>query len=184
MMEERAAQAILEIDGWSWRRVAPSDAPALDGLAAISGHRTLFGLPESPGAFWTYVDSHQFRMGMLCTQGVAAVGAAGLSHRNNRSLNMRLVCFFADPTVAMLPLAAYVRHFFWAMPMHRLYVQLPLIDGAEQYTRLLTSIGFAEEGVVRGYGLVDGRPRDVVALGLLRNEFEEWCRTNEGRLSL
>jgi len=38
--------------------------------------------------------------------------------------------------------------------------------------------------VLAGHAEVGGRPVDVVVLGLLRDEFDVWCATNDPRLSL
>jgi hypothetical protein len=121
---------------------------------------------------------------MLCLRDSKPVGAAALRLRNNRSMNAQLICFFTDPIRAALPLAAYVRHLFWSMPLHRVYSQLPLVGGATAYLRLLTSAGFQDEGVIRGGAVVGRRLRDVAIFGLLREEFETWCRENEKRLAL
>jgi RimJ/RimL family protein N-acetyltransferase len=94
------------------------------------------------------------------------------------------MCFFNKPAEAVKPLAVYVRHVFWSSPLHRVYVQLPLLAGATAYIRLLLGSGFQQEGVVRGHAYVDGRPRDVAVIGLLRRDFEAWCRENELRLAL
>jgi hypothetical protein len=121
---------------------------------------------------------------MLCLRGSKPVGAAATKQRNLRSLNLHLICFFADPVRAALPLAAYVRHLFWSQPLHRVYSQLPMVGGATAYVRLLKGVGFQEEGMVRGHAMVGGRPRDLVVLAVLRREFESWCRENEKRLTL
>jgi hypothetical protein len=121
---------------------------------------------------------------MLCLRGSEPIGAAATNRRNHRSMNLRLLCFFAEPARSALPLAAYVRHLFWSLPLHRVYAQLPIVVGATAYVRMLKSAGFQEEGVVRGYAVAGGRPRDLALLGLLREEFETWCRENENRLAL
>ena len=175
---------VLEIDGFAWRAAEPSDGPALEALAARSTNRVLFGLPGSEREFAAGVGRPGFRMAMLCLRGSKPVGAAATNLRNHRSLNLRLVCFFADPVRAALPLAAYVRHLFWSLPLHRVYSQLPMVGGATAYVRLLKGAGFQEEGVIRGHAVVGGRPRDLAVLGVLREEFETWCRENEKRLAL
>jgi hypothetical protein len=176
--------AVLEIDGFSWRFAGPSDAPSLELLAARSSHRTLFNLPGSEREFEARVGWPGFRIPMLCLRGSKPVGAAATDRRNHRSLNLRLICFFAEPARAAVPLAAYVRHLFWSLPLHRVYAQLPMVGGATAYVRLLKNAGFQEEGVVRGYAMVGGRPRDLAVLGVLREEFETWCSENEKRLAL
>lgn len=176
--------AVLEIDGFAWRIAGPSDAPALEALAARATNRLLFSLPGSESAFEAAVGWPGFKMPMLCLRGSKPVGAAATNLRNNHSLNVRLICFFAEPVRAFLPLATYVRHLFWSLPLHRVYCQFPMVAGATAYVRLLKGAGFQEEGVIRGHALVGGKPCDVAVLGLLRVEFESWCRENENRLAL
>jgi hypothetical protein len=180
----RPSPAVLEIDGFAWRTAAPADAPALEALAARESNRDLFALPESETRFADRVGRAGFRWPMLCTRGSKPIGAAATKLRNHRSLNVHLICFFADPIRASLPLATYVRHLFWSMALHRIHCQLPMVGGATEYVRLLTSTGFQEEGVIKQGVVVGGRPIDVAMLGLLREEFETWCRKNEKRLAL
>ena len=180
----RPTAGVLEIDGFAWRHAGPPDAPAFEALASRDGNRTLFNLPGSEEEFAARVNRPGFRLAMLCLRGQKPIGAAATFARDQRSLNLQLMCFFAQPAGSVLPLAVYVRHLFWSLPLHRIYVQLPLVGGAASYTRLLTSAGFQEEGVVRGHGLVRGRPCDVALLGLLRKDCEAWCQENESRLAL
>lgn len=181
---EKPSAAVLELDGFVWRPALSSDAGTLDELASQHAHRLLFALPASRDDFASRIGEWGFRLPMLCTCESRPVGAAATSMRNNRSLNLQLLCFFAQPEIASLALAIYVRHVFWSLPMHRIYVQMPLVPGADPYVQLLRSIGFQDEGVVRGHALIDGRTYDVTALGMLRKEFEAWCLQNENRLTL
>ncbi len=176
--------AVLELDGFAWREARPADAGTLDTLAAHASNRVLFNLPASTEEFLARVGRPGFRIAMLCTRDSKPIGAAATTQRNNRSLNLQLLCFFAKAESASLALAIYVRHIFWSLPMHRIYVQMPLVRGAESYVRLLESVGFVEEGVVSGHAKIDGRTYDVTALGILRRELEAWCLQNENRLAL
>ncbi len=178
------AQAVLELDGFAWREAGPADAAVLETLAAHGSNRVLFNLPATEDEFLARVGRPGFRIAMLCMRGSKAIGAAATSQRNNRSLNVQLMCFFVRPAGAILPLAAYVRHLFWSLPLHRVYAQVPMIRGADAYVRLLQESGFRAEGIVSGHGMVAGRPVDVAVLGLLRRELEAWCHEHEQRLAL
>lgn len=180
----RPKPAVLGIDGFAWRAAGPSDAPALEGLAAHAKNRLLFNLPESQEAFEAAVGWPGFRLPMLCLRDSKPIGAAATSLRNNHNQNLRLIGFFADPVRAALPLAAYVRHLFWMLPLHRVYCQFPMVVGAATYVRMLKEAGFQEEGMIHGHALVGGKPCDVAVLGVLRDEFEIWCLENEIRLAL
>ena len=180
----RPSRAILDLDGFAWRPAGPSDAAVLEALAAHDGNRFLFNLPASEDEFAARVDRPGFRRVMLCFEGPKPFGAAATALRDQRSLNLQLLCFFTQPARAVAPLAVYLRHLFWSSPMHRIYVQLPLVEGATAYLSLLTGAGFQDEGVVRGHGLVQGLPCDVAVVGLLRKDFEAWCQENEIRLAL
>ena len=180
----RPSPAVLEIDGFAWRTAQPSDAAALEALAAKAKNRILFRLPESEAAFEAAVGWPGFRLPMLCLRGSKAVGAAATSQRNHQSQNVRLTCFFADPAHAAVPLAAYVRHLFWMLPLHRVYCQFPMVAGAMAYVRLLKGAGFQGEGTIRGHAVIGGKPCDVAGVGVLRDEFDLWCTENETRLAL
>jgi hypothetical protein len=182
--EARASAPVLELDGFRWRPALPSDAGVLDRLAGHGTNRMLFRLPASEPDFVIALNRPGFRLPFLCLRGSDPVGAAATALRNQRSLNLRLIAFFAEPAAATLPIAMYLRHIFWTLPMHRVYIQLPIVAGSEDYRRSLGEAGFQEEGVVRGHGIVGGNECDVVALGLLRAEFEAWCQQNESRLNL
>lgn len=183
-MTSSPPQAVLELDGFAWRDAGPADAGTLDALASHGSNRVLFNLPASTDEFLARVGRPGFRIAMLCTRDSKPIGAAATTERNNRSLNAQLMCFFAQPSEAALPLAAYLRHVFWSLPLHRIYVQLPIVRGADAYVDLLKRSGFQEEGVVIGHGMVAGNPTDVAVLGLLRREFEGWCHEHEKRLAL
>ena len=180
----RPSPGILALDDFAWRDAGPFDATALEALAARDGNRLLFNLPSSAEDFAVRLGGPGFRRPMLCHRRGRAFGAAATRARDQRSANLVLMCFFNQPATAVLPLAVYVRHLFWSAPLHRVYLQLPLIAGAASYIRLLTGAGFQEEGVVRGHGLVEGRPSDVALLGILRRDCEAWCQENESRLAL
>lgn len=175
---------VLELDGFAWRTAGPSDAVTLEALAARDGNRILFNLPGSEDEFAARVGGPGFRRAMLCFKENGPIGAAATRARDQRSANLQLMCFFVQPARAVLPLAVYVRHLFWSAPLHRVYLQLPMIAGAAGYIRLLQSVGFQQEGLVRGHGLVRDRPCDVALLGLLRTDCEAWCQENESRLAL
>jgi hypothetical protein len=180
----RPSPPVLEIDGFAWQPARPSDAPALEALAAHSTNRILFGLPGSSEAFEGAVGGPGFRNAMLCWKDSKPIGGASTGQRNFHSQNLRLTCFFADPAGASLPLAAYVRHLFWKLPLHRVYCQFPMVARGAEYMHLLKGSGFQEEGMIRGHALIGGKPFDVAVLGVLRDEFDLWCRENETRLAL
>ncbi len=179
-----AVPAVLELDGFAWREVGPADAGTLDALASHGSNRVLFNLPASRDEFVARVGRPGFRIAMLCTQDLKPTGGAATTERNNRSPNVQLLCFFIEPTEGALALAAYVRHLFWSLPLHRVYVQMPLVPGADAYVQLLQACGFQDEGTVSEYAMIAGKPTDVAVLGLLRREFEAWCQEHEKRLLL
>ena len=121
---------------------------------------------------------------MVCWRESKPIGAASTGQRSFHSQNVRLTCFFAEPAASALPLAAYVRHLFWKLPLHRVYCQFPLVAGGAEYVDLLKDSGFQDEGIIRGHALINGKPCDVAVLGVLRDEFDLWCRENETRLAL
>jgi RimJ/RimL family protein N-acetyltransferase len=61
-----------------------------------------------------------------------------------------------------------VDHLFATTPVHRLQAGTELDNAAEQ--RALERVGFGREGVARGHHFRDGRWRDSVMYGLLRDD--------------
>jgi hypothetical protein len=179
-----AVPPVLELDGFAWREAGPADAGTLEALAAHGSHRVLFNLPASSDEFLARVGRPGFRIAMICTHDLKPIGAAATTERNNRSLNVQLLCLFVEPSEAALPLAAYVRHLFWSLPLHRVYVQMPRVRGADAYLQLLQACGFQNEGTVSEHAMIAGKPTDVAVLGLLRREFEAWCQEHEKRLAI
>jgi hypothetical protein len=179
----RPSPAVLEIGGYAWRPALPSDGPAIQAVAAHGANHVLFNLQGTEAEIAAGIGGPGFRQPMLCLQGSTPVGFGATTNRNPASQNLQMKCFFVDPG-AVLPLAAYVRHLFWSIALHRIYAQLPVVNGADAYIRLLTGAGFHDEGVVRGHALVDGRPCDVAVLGVLRGEFQAWCHEHNSQLIL
>ena len=175
---------VLELDGFTWRFATPADGSLLDELAGCGANRTIFNLPGSPDEFAARVGGGGLRMAMLCVRDASAIGAAAFAARSHRDLNALLIGFFREPSTAVLPLAAYVRHLFWTLPLRRLHLQIPLVPGAADYVTLFKEAGFTQEGVVPDHALLAGRPCDVAVLGLLRTEFDAWCLTRQSRLVL
>ena len=60
----------------------------------------------------------------------------------------------------------------------------PVVDAGPAYVSLLRAVGFREEGVVRAHALMRGQSCDLAVLGVVREEFEAWCQTNERRLAI
>ena len=101
-----------------------------------------------------------------------------------KNLNAYLVALFSRPADAVLPLALYIRHAFWSYPLHRLYSQLPSLPELLPHREALMAVGFKNEGsLVAHIATADG-PVDAVAVGLLRDEFNQWSKQNEPRLVL
>ena len=176
------AAPVLDLDGFNWRLATAADAPAFDELASCGANRTIFNLPASTDDFAVRVGGAGLRMPMLGMRGTQVAGAAAFGARSHRDLHALLVGFFREPSAAVLPVATYVRHVFWSLPLRRLHVQLPLIDGADEYVSLFGRIGFVDEGILQGHALIDGQPCNVAVLGILRPEFEAWCQNHERRL--
>ena len=61
-----------------------------------------------------------------------------------------------------------VEYLFATTPVHRIQAGTEIDNIAEQ--RALERVGFQREGVFRGYGFRDGRWRDAVFYGLLRDD--------------
>jgi hypothetical protein len=172
----KAPPAVLSLEGWDWLNVSPDLDAEWQRFVPTDGNRLLFRLPAE--------GSSSLGRPMLCLRNGEVIGASATSQRNRRSLNAHLTLIFTNPLEATLPAAMCVRHLFWSMPLHRLYVQMPMVGPADQYVAMLSSVGFREEGRVRDFAVVNGESTGVVVMGVLRPEFEAWCQANEKRLAL
>jgi hypothetical protein len=184
VINERPRPAVLATGGWSWRSATPDDAPALEKLASLHSNRALFSLPGSESEFAQRLGQPGFRIPMISEYEKDPVGCAAVASRSHQNLNLRLICFFEHPEEAAGALAVYVRHVFWLVPLHRIYAQIPLLRDADAYLDLFAAVGFVAEGVVRQQGWVGGSAVDVAVFGILRREFDAWCRQREPDLAL
>jgi len=106
----------------------------------------------------------------------AGIGCGGEEQRRHRGQ----VGVVEDPAGCQTALALYVRRVFWSHPLHRLYAVLPgRLPQSRGYEDLLRECGFVNEGTLVGHLMVKRRLLDLDVFGLLRSEFDDWCRQRE-----
>jgi hypothetical protein len=179
--------ALLNLDGFSLRRLVPTDVDTVLKLHQTGANVHLIDLPNTTEgclAFLRQLESQPWTQPMLSLREGEPVGVLSTGLTNLASLTTFLLAMFVDPTAATLPLALYVRHMFWQYPLQRVYAQFPLVDGIEAYADLYRSAGFQDEGVMRKHQVIGGRRYDVIVFGLLREDFDRWCAEHDQRLGL
>ena len=147
----------------------------------------VFQLPLSEAAFRGFVkriEAEPWSMPMVCRRRERTVAAFVLTLASPKNANAFLLALLQAPADDAIALALYVRHAFWTYPLHRLYVQLADKAALEPYRDAYQAAGFLSEGVLTAHLMDGGEARDAVVLGLLRSDFDSWCREREPRLAL
>jgi hypothetical protein len=179
--------AVVALDGWSLQPFTADEAPLLAQLLAQRGHRYVLDVSPDEAtlrAVLAEIIKSAWTLPCAFVRGDEMAGFATTALPNVRALHAAFTALFVEPSEARLPLAMYVRHLFWSFPLHRLHAQIPDLDLTREYVELLTSVGFAVEGRLVDHSHIGGQTFDVVALGLLRPDFEAWIASNEPRLTL
>ena len=182
-----ASPAIVDLDGWSIQPFTAAETPLLSALLDRRGHRYLLDVPLDEATLRTVLTEivgSPWSLPCAVVRDDEMAGFATTALPNVRALNTGFTALFTDPAVAIVPLSMYVRHLFWSFPLHRLHAQIPDLDLTREYIDLLTAVGFEVEGRLVDHAHVAGQSFDVVALGLLRSDFEAWIAAHDPRLSL
>ena len=178
---------LLELDGYSLRRLGSADLPFVQELYNSGSNRLLIELPEgleAALAFLQQLEQQPWSLLMVAEHDKTPVGVAATGLTNLVSLNTFLLSMFQKPDQATLPLALYVRHMFWNFPLQRMYVQFPILDETESIATLYESVGFQREGAMRQHQAIGGTRHDVAVYGLLREDFDRFWAEKDSRLSL
>jgi hypothetical protein len=178
---------LLELDGYTVRRMAAADLPFVLGLQQTGANHLLIDLPSSPEqsvAFLQQLETQPWATLMVAEANGMPMGALATGLTNLTSLNTFVLAMFADPDRGTIPLGLFTRHLFWTYPLQRAYVQFPLLDETAAYADLYASVGFRREGVMKQHQAVAGIRRDVGVFGLLRADFDRWWAKHDPRLSL
>lgn len=171
----------------SIRRLTSEEAAFLVELRELGSHRLLldFGADPAEAAAWVATRRRgPYALPMLLERSGQPVGVAFTAFGSPRNLNAFAMAALTDYGQAARHLALYVRHVFWNFPVRRLYSQVPAVPALEEVAAAFAGAGFTEEGRLLGHVLLSGRPVDVIAMGLLREDFEAWCREHESELAL
>lgn len=163
--------------------MADSDHTFLKELARVPDNTAMVaGLNiENPG-FIPTLRREEWSTAMILLQDHTAVAAAAIAPADTQHQNGRLVVLAYEPRRWPIPLALYIRHAFWSHPLHRLYAIVP-----RSYTSqadLLQGCGFHNEGRLLSHVRAGMRMVDLDVFGLLRDEFDTWCRENQAGLVL
>jgi hypothetical protein len=185
-MSERPPASLSALGSAAIRPMEAADYPAVRSLWLEGNNPTIAStLAVDDAAFIAAARSGPWASPMMLLEngaptGAAIVGAADLHHRNGR-----LIVLARQPREAALHLGLYIRHVFWSYPLHRLYALLPgQVPGAPGYAALLHACGFIDEGRLVRHQRVGTRMLDLDVYGLLRPDFDAWCRDHRPDWSL
>jgi hypothetical protein len=182
-----ASPALVDLDGWSIQPFTAAETPLLTALLDQRGHRFLLDVPLDDATLRSVLmelTKSPWSLPCAVVRDDEMAGFATTALPNVRALNTGFTALFIDPAGAVVPLSMYVRHLFWSFPLHRLHAQIPDLDLTREYIDLLTAVGFVVEGRLVDHAHIAGQSFDVVALGLLRSDFEAWTAAHDPRLSL
>lgn len=178
---------LLELDGFSLRRLAAADLPFVRDLYDSGPNRLLIDLPDTPEAslaFLQELEKQPWSLLMVALADNSPIGVTATGLTNLVSLNTFLLAMFRDPERATLPLGLYVRNMFWNFPLQRMYVQFPILNETKPIAALYESVGFQREGAMRKHQAIGGTRHDVAVYGLLREDFDRFWAEKDSRLSL
>lgn len=179
--------SVAQLDEWSLELLAPVHAPLVVQLLNQRGHRYLLDIPADAATIAGAIaalSKEPWTLPLAVVRGSECIGMATTALPNIKALHASLTTLFVEPAESTLPLAMCVRHLLWMYPLHRLYAHIPAMDLTREYVELLRSVGFVEEGTLKDHAVIGGQRFDMVALGLLRQDFESWAQAHEPRLAL
>lgn len=182
-----APPSVIALDGISLQRLQPEHASIVSTLLQLRGHRHILDIPVDEGTIATLLrdlPTQPWSLPLAVVRDNECIGVATTALADVKALSASFMTMFVEPGEATIALAMAVRHLFWSFPLHRIHVQVPDMDLTVEYVDLLTSVGFQVEGRLVDHLRTAGRSFDMVALGLLRREFDDWCDEHEPRLSL
>ena len=176
-MPDTAPVSISAADGAEIRPLASPDLPLMKALYLLGGNAAVAGSIDLRGEDGlAAMRAEQWATPMALLQDDVMVGGAVIAAADSQHLNGRLVVLAREPRQSLVPVALYIRHVFWSYPLHRLYALLP--RSAASHAQLLQACGFVSEGRLLAHLRVGGRRLDLDVFGLLRPEFDAWCRAN------
>ncbi len=181
-----APPAIAALDDWRIDAFRMDDIPLLSQLLHQRGHRYLLEVPTDEDSLRTIIgglSKQPWSMPIAILKGEDLAGFGTTALPNLQALHASVAALFVDPAEGRTPLAMYLRHVFWSFPLRRLHTQVPELDLTREYIDLLQSVGFVVEGRLLEHANIGGQTFDVVALGLLRTDFEAWSAEHEPRLA-
>ncbi len=176
----------------SWRDVRISELSSLDAdLVARLRSGTASAadwMPFGPMAISGFVERLKYDIWCIPTLISTERGPIGFVVNvlnDHLNLTSRIVAGFEPDSKASLGLILAVRSLFWALPVSRVYSYWPVTGaGAQDIASIFLGAGFREEGRLEGHQLVGGIRHDVVVHGILREDFNLWCRDNAPELAL
>lgn len=182
-----ASPAVLELDGISIRPLDAANAGVVVSLLGMRGHNLIVDLPRDPAAIaqmFGALAGQPWTLPLAAVRDNECIGVCTSALADVKAMHTSFTTMFVEPAEATLALAMCVRHLFWSFPVRRFHAQIPDTDLTREYVGLLESVGFVDEGRLRQHAIVGSQPFDVVSLGLLRADFEQWCEREEPRLAL
>jgi hypothetical protein len=182
-MPERPSSAVSVADGAEIRPLSQDDYAFTGELYHYRDNTLVAGsLAVESEDFVTAVRAEPWASPMVLAQDGDAVAIAIIASADTQSRHGRLVVLAQDPRRCHTAVALYVRQAFWSHPLHRLYAVLPVgLPQSQGYGDILRGCGFVNEGSLVGHVMLKGRMRDLDVFGLLRPEFDDWCRQREPR---
>jgi hypothetical protein len=185
-MPERPASSVSSSDGAEIRPLLDDDYPLVRELYRFGDNAIVVGsLDVERADFVSAIRAETWSNPMVLLQEGELVGSVAVAVADTQNRHGRLLVMARAPERCRVALALYLRHVFWSHPLHRLYAMLPArLPQAKSYAELLHDCGFVDEGSLIAHLTIREELYDLDVFGLLRSEFDDWCRDNKPELQL
>jgi hypothetical protein len=182
----RPTRVWMSLDNYRLELLNQEDLTTCLSLLSLDTNTALIeGIKLSEEDIQSFLDFAQldlWSIPVICLYDNQPIGFLLTMNSNMQSLNTRLVTVFTHPQQSKLPFLLYLRQLFWSFPLRRIYAHIPSL--VPHYLDLYLSVGFQHEGVYRQRQVINGMLYDVNVLGLLRQDFEQWCHIYDPRVAL
>jgi RimJ/RimL family protein N-acetyltransferase len=185
MKNRLPALGINSLDEYSIESITANDLQKFINIIKdpeIKVHNRIPDTDAELEIFFSRMGMHLWGSYVFAYRNNELVGIIGTSRGDPSSLSVEITSVLIKPDLAKFPLAIFLRRVFWNFPINRIYCYCPLTQNQSIFTELYMSVGFVNEGKLPRYWLEKNQRFDICILGLLREDFLNWCKLFEPRL--
>ncbi len=124
---------------------------------------------KKQGIFWTIADSKTDHL-------IGSIGFCSWNFYNKRGeISYDIAHSYWGQGIASKALSNILRLAFGEMMLYR--IEARTMQGNEVSQHILTKMGFKQEGILRGYRTIRGRPEDIIIYSLIRPDYPDYLLT-------